>query len=424
MNNYYQELLEVVSKNKLTFLPSNETLASSKELALMCWKNFDDNTNDEDYFDYVNWYQKGQWNISLASYKDDINFWQEAFSLRKKSLQYDLLLMEIFQNDFPEVAKFYLENDERLIELFTSSERQVFFDLIKDPQKNNLYKQLVLNKNITIVPEQLIKFEDDKIFLLELLRTQPSNYQFLKNKTDEDIAQLAIDEFSNIDYMPALIREKLFPQWLNKHISSINPYREFSNYTEEERKQIFRLKPDYLAMQLDENFDLYKTLAVDYIVDTFDTRDYTRNQLIKLFKRYPEYQRITHHLEKFVDNYKNVKGLSQKDKRIIGIVLMNKELIAKLNSNTFYQFNNLVGNISKETFKEYFETMTKMYESNALSLEEANIFMNRCVDKLKKVDNDNIPNNEAFSYLYAEKLKDKLDNSLPNANTIYNKRKL
>lgn len=435
--NYEEELINLLENNDIKTFPSQELIDSNIRVVKAIWRNFVTDIDEDEGFVFDEWYNAGDWGNKLKKYAEDFKLWEELLAskcyksyLGSNNSSYDFILTEKFQKDFPKIADYFLNNDEKLILLFNKTHNKEFYDRLKldKTKKEDIYKMFLIDSATYIDNESIVQFENDEEFVQKLLMKSPSYFQKLNlsNRNKIENIKIALRTMDNFFYLSDEMREKFFKPWANAYMNQIR-FKQLEQMTEEQTVYIFTHRKELLSNAI--NSGKYEIIATNILTQDLDSNlSYFSEEAIKKFsKNKSNMKKIYGQLEKFVEEYAD-SGFSKKDKKMLILVREIPELKDKLQDNIFYRLNKLKEGGEKMN-SEWFESITReainLYENGKVNREkvEAFVFIAKGCLEISSLKELRLPKNNTFDYLKSIFLNKDLQSNLSDNSDKINKPK-
>lgn len=436
MINYQEELINLLENNQLRNLPSQELINSSERIVKAVWKNleFEEyNRYGETYSeDFESWYKRSNWGTILKKYADNTKLWEELLNMHSSS--YEFILSSIFQKDFPIIADYFLNNNDKLIELFNKTKNQDFYDrLTLDlEKKEDVHKIFLINKSYNIEQELITKYENDDEFVTKLLNKSPSYFSSLNedNRAKKENIKIAVrGNYDNFFVLSEENKNKYFKAWATHYIKKIN-LKNVLKLNNEQQSFILSQRNDLLASAIQsKNKGLYQ-IAVDNLKNNVEEciAAFDEPALKTFIKNKENLKAIQPQLEQFVENYKGAV-FSKKDNKIMLLISSNNELTEKLQTNIFYKVNKIVESKQKQDV-DWFEYIIKkvfdLYDNKKITNEEAKVLTGKIkscltIESMKEL---RIPKENSFEFIRAKMIGKDLEKELIINDSVNRKPKI
>lgn len=341
--NYKQELLDLLENNEIKNLPSQNLIDSDIRFALAIWKNYEPNLNlsKYEYEDITeeDYYKALKWGTILNSYQENIDFWHQSFELKQN---YKILLTDAFKEDFPFITKKWLNDDDKLIELFEKTKNKDFLNLVKSDEKNIIYKDYLIKNINHATKEDIEKYQEDLLFVTKLLSVRPFNYINLSefNKHNHDYIKLALKNKDMWSEIPEKFQKEsvIRTYWFNSNINKFQ-LKEVDDLKEEEKVQYFKYNPNGLNSALNKNYYKYKEIAIKFLEEDIQTyisaipTEFLENDIKKELSKN---NILKNNLINFIKSYKKVDKFSPKEKNLFNLAAGDNEIEEIASNNFFY----------------------------------------------------------------------------------------
>lgn len=363
MIDYKEEFFNLLKHNVVYNLPSQELIDSDEEVAKLVWNNYcpvsryeASSMGSEEIFN------QASWPIVLRKYTKDIAFWNEILEKEK----YSSLLKKHFVEAFPVIAEHWLKDKQKLYQLFEKTNDTYFYEKIPDSdEKHSYYKNYLMTGNMYRVSDNdILKYENDPLFVKELLEKQPSNYKKLNelNRKKHEFVAMALAYKDNLNHIPLEYQQNptIKNYWFKMHSRNFS-LREIAILPFEERLFCIQVNPDLLGPALMNNFNGFKEVTVKLLeqdLDTFLTPISTQTLESRLPAIVAENKIIRQQLQSFISNYNETTKNNLNFKKLF-LIEKDPELKIQADTNLFYVLRNQ--KISTIKFnQEQFEQFSKV----------------------------------------------------------------
>lgn len=436
MINYKDEYSKLLAKNPITSLPPQEIIDDSKEVALLIWNNFYEDSyryDRDDYFkiDLVKNYELYKVNELFSFYKNDVDFWKTVLLNNN-----NLIFSENFKKDFSNIYKTILQDKSFIISLYEKNEEIELLSLIElsEDEKTTIEKNHLLKKS-SVYFSEIKNFSLDKDFLLQLLKTkhQSNNRAIYKElpeeyKKDREIIKLCVfkNDWEAFLSMPLDIQKELFNGTKNWN-KSIICSKLMTKFIWEHQEELLQDNIQILRDLLNKSFSKYSKIAKSKIQKNISLlSEFEKQHILNILDEEQDngIKLLTDYIKKFKKTAFS-KGEEKVFSIISNYIKEKKEsfeiLKVELNKSLYYRIaNNKLNNtkISEYDFNRVFINIFDMYQNKEINYEQAESLSNGLkksltIDSLKEL---RLPKNDLFSYLKSKHLSNILNESLEKNN--------
>jgi len=442
--NYEEEIISILENNEIKVLPSKSLIQSNERIAKAAWKNYihSEKNDDGDYDNYTfeSWYKAADWGDLLKSYSTNTRLWEELLESRfyksyynQNNSSYDFILSSTFRQDFPEIADYFLSNNDKLIELFNKTHNDEFFKRISldTEKKEDLYKVFLIDSAKNIGDDLIKKYESDKEFVIKLLTKSPYYFSKLnkENKNNVENIKIALRDMDNFFLINEDNQNKFFKSWVKNYGGQIK-LKMLDKLNSEQQCFVLEKRKDLLSSALNSEHSKHKDIATSILlsnleenINVFDDKalnNFAKNRK-NLDKIYPQ-------LKKFINNYTGL-GSDKKENKMVLLCRFFDDLKEELQENIFYKLSK-VKESNQKMDKDWFLSVNRkvmdLFDQGKIEKSKGESFVSisrNCltIDALKEL---RIPKLNAFDYVSAIILHGKLDEQLRNNGSNSKKMKI
>lgn len=442
--NYEEEIISILENNEIKVLPSKSLIQSNERIAKAAWKNYihsEKNDNgDYDNYTFESWYKAANWGDLLKNYSTNTRLWEELLKSRfyksyynQNNSSYDFILSSTFRQDFPEIADYFLSNNDKLIELFNKTHNDEFFKRISldTEKKEDLYKAFLIDSAKNIGDDLIKKYESDKEFVIKLLTKSPYYFSKLnkENKNNVENIKIALRDMDNFFLINEDNQNKFFKSWVNNYVGQIK-LKMLDKLNSEQQCFVLEKRKDLLSSALNSEHSKHKDIATSILlsnleenINVFDDKalnNFAKNRK-NLDKIYPQ-------LKEFINNYTGLSS-DKKENKMVLLCRFFDDLKEELQENIFYKLSK-VKESNQKMDKDWFLSVNKkvmdLFDQGKIEKSKGESFVSisrNCltIDALKEL---RIPKLNAFDYVSAIILHDKLDEQLGNNGSNLKKMKI
>lgn len=434
--NYEEEIISILENNEIKVLPSKALIQSNERIAKAVWKNYihserdDDGDYDNYNYSFEKWYKAANWGDLLKSYSNNTQLWEELLASRfyksyynQNNSSYDFILSSTFRQDFPEIADYFLTNNDKLIELFNKTHNDEFFKRISlDPKKKeDLYKVFLIDSSRNIKDELIKEYESDGEFVTKLLTKYPGYFSKLnkENKNNIENIKIALRDMDNFFLINDENKNKFFKSWVKNYGGQIK-LKMLDKLNSEQQCYVLEKRKDLLSSALNSEHSKHKDIATSILLNSLEENinvfdDKALNNFAKnkknLDKIYPQ-------LKEFIDNYTGL-GFDKKENKMVLLCRYFDDLKEELQENIFYKLTKIKESnqkMDKGWFISVNREVIDLFDQGKIEKSKAEAFVSisrNCltIDALKEL---RIPKLNAFDYVSAIILHGKLQEQLSN----------
>lgn len=409
-----------IKNNLLNNLPPQELIDSNSNIALSLWH---DSALEDNYLysTFVSFYHKTNWKEILHNYNNDMDFWKKAIN-HPKFGAYAILSNPDFQKDFKDVFDSIIKDKSMMLDLIENSHGSYLYFYILDEtifnkeELDSLYKREILKFAAHFQYTKIAGYQDDEVFVKELLIKDPIYYALLneENREKDEYIKLALKHKTNINIIPKSKVDNYIDTWLQVHQENNFSYKDIENLSSKQKGALLEARIDLIPICLSKNFSDYKNLAIQSLQNNLEEKIgyFSNAQIMNLFKEKESVEKITSQLQDFAQKYNKTKAFSKNDNKIIGLISLDKIAEQTLENNIFYQLNNMQPHqkITNEKFEDYFKKINSKVKTEEINLSKANLFLNKLKNKLSitALQEKPYPKDNLYEYLENSLSKPKL----------------
>lgn len=425
---------DLIKENYLYKIPESlqPLIEEDKNFALLVWNNFKIDLDYYEEFDLADWYKATDWKWKLGNYINDFDFWEVAI----KQFDYKLLLNEDFKKDFPLVANYFLENNDRLLKILKETSNKDFYNLLKlsEEELEEINKDFLINNTSYIPKEEFNKYQEgtkqDINFIKKMLKKSANNYFSLndENKQNPEFIRMCLKEKSVFFSIPEKLKDMFFIDWLIEHKAEIK-IKDLSLLSKKQEERVLEDRPDMVLDLINADKKSYFSYGIKLLEKDFEK--YIKALNIDKFKEIwgtHSIEKIYPLLETYVNNF-NKFDLSKTDNMFIYLIKKDEKLSKQLENNVLYKIStglNSKENLSHETFIEYYRVLSKSFELGECDEEKIEGLLNKARLKLSIPDlkEHKYPKKDLFRYMRAKMLSEDLSNNLDPKEDAKNRLKI
>lgn len=429
--NYEEEFLNLLKNHTIRILPSQSVIDSSEQVVKALWKNYHPPSKyDSDYhsFNFAEWYKLCNWNAILQKYHDNIPLWEELLKERGQRTygysenSYDYILTEDFQRYYPLIAAHFLNNNDKLIELFNITCNKGFHERIKldENKKEDIYKMFLINSSNSVSQELITKYENDETFVQKLLTKSPTYFSALNDENKQKHAYIKL-ALKNMDMFFELTPEKqdiYFNAWSKYYMEKFD-FKYVKKLNEKQQEHVLSHRVNLLNTAINNGNTTQKEMAMNCLTSNLDLITAFEDRAIILFTKSPQrMQAIKDQLQEFVVNYKDM-GFAKKENKILLLINAVPELKQEIQQNIFYNVGQIFKSKTKldeQWYKHIALKAIELHGSNKITDIDAENLLSTAkncltIPALKQL---RIPAKNTYSYIKMMLLKESLEQDLPN----------
>lgn len=367
MIDYKEEFLNLLRHNNIYNLPSQELIDTNKEVAKLVWKHYCPVSRYEAMkMDSEQIFDHSKWPELLGTYNQDIEFWTELLEEEK----YDSLSKEYFTRAFPSIADYWLKDIQKLYTLFEKTGQNYFYKKIPESdEKDTYYKNHLMTGNMYKVSNgDILKYENDPLFVKELLEKQPSNYKQLNelNRKKHEFVAIALADKDNFNHIPLDYQQDpiIKNYWFKMHSRRFS-LQEIATLPFEEKLYCIQANPDILGHALMNKFNVFKEVAIKLLEKDLDTFliPISTQTLKSLPAIILQNKIIMKNLHDFISTYNETTNSGVHIKKIF-LIEKIPELQKQAETNLFYILRNQKTSRIKFNKNEFDQFVTIIMDKN------------------------------------------------------------
>lgn len=414
--NYKEEYYKLIENQTFYHLPDQQIINFDERVALAVIKNYMNRVLHEEWqYDSYDRYTEIKFNEILYMYKNNKSFWE------KTNIKH-LILQEGFREQFPEISFQFLSDKDFLLTL--NKKNSIVLDslnkLVLPEEFEKLEKSYLLSKGYGNL-EEITKYEDDKEFIIEMIKNDSSLYPKLSEniKNNNEFISVYLTHEQSILNFPKEKQNELFVSWARLHKNwnmKVIDQLDYE-YLKPIMKKINKTNNEYLMDKLlSRNINKYKEVIIDFFEQNKNVGYFfkmIREKSLDDLKPVLQDLDCSTYLQKWLNNF-NYKKIDKFENKILNIMQRYPNLKTQWEDSFDCMIAKIVSNNELLTFEQFrlgLDIQLQKLEKNLITYEqvESNMIQLKKYLPIELLKENKIPNKCIVEYLQNIKFNEKFE---------------